>query len=367
MTKSSKSESSDFHQKAREYLEARWNEISLDEALVAPSSPKSEAISSLLRGADITYAFMLITQAIGKAADLNRNALCIQVSSELPGSWDARSLASKVIVPWNTKVGRVVNGSSDPYVNNPARFPNFGPAMRQQAKAKAGYDLLSSVCDKLQSGSPDDVEEIVKDILIVAKQVLSEKIGEFHGPQRISVPDLIAVVRDYISKVSNGARLQVVCYSAIQVLLEGQASSLRVSSEKVNASDASTGNSGDVVVKDGNDVVLAIEVKDRPVVINDIDSTILKARDASVNNVLILIRATKLLVDEDVALRRFSKEFVSGLDINHADALDFMKVLFMLMTPQARAAFLRRVHENLNDLGVKYAHVAAWSESVSAL
>ena len=126
---------------------------------------------------------MLLTQILGKAADPQLNAVCIQESSELEGAWDARSLASRVVVGWNKSVEKPFQGANDdPYVNNPARYKNFGAEMRAKAGKQDVYDALAGLIQSAQDGGEAEAKRLVKLILIETRRSLEANKRDYFGP-----------------------------------------------------------------------------------------------------------------------------------------------------------------------------------------
>lgn len=71
----------------------------------------------------LTYKYILVTALASKATDESINPLCLQVKSELPGAYDARSICHGVIVRFDMEVlAKALGDSNEPFLNKPARF-----------------------------------------------------------------------------------------------------------------------------------------------------------------------------------------------------------------------------------------------------
>ena len=86
-----------------------------------------EAIQNSINSTTKSYRYVLPTQLLAKLIDNTLDCRCIQESSNLSGSFDARSFCKKVTVPFDRENHSVLGGSGDPYVNNPLRISAIIP------------------------------------------------------------------------------------------------------------------------------------------------------------------------------------------------------------------------------------------------
>ncbi|MCA8199190.1 restriction endonuclease, SacI family [Burkholderia vietnamiensis] len=329
-------------------------------------------LEGLLTQSGLTYPYVLLGQVLGKAVDKRNNALTLQKSSKLAGAWDARSFVNDVVVPWNAKVGKPIPGvNKTPYVNNPARYANFGSEMKAKADKKADskkwYAALDSVVRHIQKHGDAEARRILRLILIEVRHFLETNKRPHLGPPRVSVDRVTNVLREFLRDRSNGTRLQVVCYAVYKTIAVTFPGFGDVRSYPTNSADAAGNRAGDIEIFVDGKVQIAIEVKDNTVTMEDLDTTIMKARGADVRNVLFLIQANPLLEDEKAILERTAHEFTSGIDVNIAEATAFIRTILVMLSPEARAGLLRRIHDALHELGAHYKHVTRWAELMRSI
>ncbi len=77
-----------------------------------------------------TYRYVLPTQLLAKIADPALDCRSLQAGADRTGSFDARTIAHQVIVPFDQSNDRVLGGSPEPYVNNPVRVPEVSEQYR---------------------------------------------------------------------------------------------------------------------------------------------------------------------------------------------------------------------------------------------
>lgn len=133
-------------------------------ALHEPDSVCSheDFIDYVIDNTHLTYKYILFTAILSKATDENINPLCLQKQSALPGTYDARTVCHKVIVPFEMEIlEKALGGSNEPFLNKPARFPELD----KNNAVRRGNDqaILNALCDNLPllSGSSDACECLV--------------------------------------------------------------------------------------------------------------------------------------------------------------------------------------------------------------
>ncbi len=81
---------------ARQWLADTWRQVLEDE----PGDPDTE-IDRLVNSNVLSIRYAILTQILGKIANQHRSLLFLQMGTgKTPGTWDARSFCSAVIVPW---------------------------------------------------------------------------------------------------------------------------------------------------------------------------------------------------------------------------------------------------------------------------
>jgi hypothetical protein len=117
--------------RADELLRAEWLDVT-ERYAADPNvcfidrSDLKEIITDAINHDLVTYRFCLPTQIPGKLR--NPHFDCLKLHRGKAGdatAWDARSLASKVVAPFNAEQESVLGRSPDPYVSKPLRQPKM--------------------------------------------------------------------------------------------------------------------------------------------------------------------------------------------------------------------------------------------------
>jgi hypothetical protein len=136
----------------------------------------------------------------------------------------------------------------------------------------------------------------------------------------------------------------------------------------VNEADVARGSPGDVMCFDAADnMVLAIEVKDRALTLADVRASTRKAResDAALSNLLF---ATLGISEQDRSSIHDSAvaSWAAGLNVYQADIIELVRSAFVLLGEEWRPALLRQIGAELDARG-DHAHRRAWHALLSAL
>ncbi len=346
---------------ARKWLDGAWDRV-LETGIGEPDTEIDRLVNSKL----VSIRYAILTQMLGKIANANRSLLSLQLGTEQsPGAWDARSFCSAVIVPWVSDNHDVLGKSPDPYVNNPLRRQRLDEGTHQ-LRYKQEWDALVSFLAPLDTGGRIKLEAaFIRCLESVARRLAAQSFG-YQVPIRVSLPQMIRVLEEFLAEASGGLRPLVVTAAMMTVL--GRAFSLfaNVLSQGLNESDSSTGAPGDVMCMDSNgNMVLAIEVKDRALTLADVRGSIQKAR-ASTDPLSNLLFASPSIRDDerDVINENMEAAWASGLNISQIDVVDLVNASFALLPEEWRPKLLREIGTELDERA-DHAHRRAWHDLLS--
>ena len=360
--------------KARAILEETWKEVS---ALAEGSSLPDQVLDtdlirdvrSSVNSATKTYRYVLPTQVLAKAAKGELDCRCLQASRGGKGAFDARTIAHKVVVPFDQANERVLGGSSEPYVNNPLRVPDVSSRHRPARKDPEGWDALCRVLDRVeQRGDSTFTRCILKQILIEVRKRLESVRITYPAPGRISLDHALGLVGGFLSQRSGGDRL--LAMAAALFVLIGQRFRLysTVRRAKITAADASTEMLADLeCVASTGEIALVVEAKDRDLTITQIKGKLAQVRERKVSEMLFIAQNGVPQEDKDAVDGLVAKEFAGGQNVYITDLVSLAKVVLTLVGERGRREFLVEVGTQLDQYGSAVAHRQAWAELLSAV
>ena len=138
-------------------LAGRWLKAEWEDALKNPGE-KDPDMDRLTGSRVSSIRWAVITQLLGKKADLNRSLLCLKPECR-NGGWRPRKFAKDVVVRWSQRNRDIVGSSEDPYASNPLRRPCLtreaeGIRMNDRQLWRELYDYL----DALDSAAEEQIE-----------------------------------------------------------------------------------------------------------------------------------------------------------------------------------------------------------------
>lgn len=321
-----------------------------------------KAIHDAINSPTKTYRYVLPTQLLAKAADPRLDSRCIQASRGGVGSFDARTVAHKVIVPFDQATHDVLGGSAEPYVNNPLRVPEDSEPYRRAQKNTDDWDKLCFILGKLESeNNPVFSLSVLKQILAEIYRRLSLVHVRYPAPKRVSLAKCLAIIKGFLSEHSGGDRLLALTSSLFLVTGRHFRLYSDVKRAKTTASDKATGMVADLeCLSERGDIVLAVEVKDRELTIGHIKMKIPNIREKRVSEVFFI--AQSVARSDSTGIRSLAeKEFISGHNIYVTDLLSLARQLLALLGEEGRRQFLVEVGAQLDQYQSDIVHRRTWA------
>jgi len=346
--------------RAAELLQLLWSDI--DVASIAgraspacPSEIESD-IDGLIGSNTKTYRYVLPTQLLAKLANPSVDCRCIQSKRGGPGAFDARSLAGKVVVPFDRRLESVLGGSTDPYVNNNLRCEEFSPAYRKDKKDKAGWDAICRVLDRVETAKDAELTRtVLLRVLLAIRRRLEETRITYPVPNRISLESTLAVLRKFLDDRSGGRRFEAVVAAAFQALGTTWQLFDSIRRSAVNSADQQSGASADVECLDAaGRVVMAVEAKDRAVTIRDVQDKLPMLRSEGIGEAFFLTTGGVDHGSGDAIRDLVAREFSSGQNLYVLESDRFFPGVLSILGEPGRREFLRVVGAQLDEFAEWY-------------
>lgn len=357
-------EHSDFIQQCKDTLDSFWQEIlehDMDQDYIEDEQIR-EKIAASIRSKTKSYRYVLPTQLLAKVVNRNLDSKCLQAKREPDrGNFDARSLNAKVIVKFERDQGSPLGGSPEPYVNNPLRVNEVSIAYYTAQKDKAGWQILCDLLDIVEAEQdPVLTVNLFKQSLLEIRHVQQEIEITYPIPQRISHESLLNILDQYLTPRTGGSRLQVIIFAVFKTLRDMWHIYDEVTSAPVNAADAAGGRPADIACVKDEEIILAIEVKDRTLTIEMLTDKIASTRLAHVTELFFLIRADPLVQGENVE-ERAKREFTGGGNIYILEVNNFLKNIMALIGEEGRQQLLNQICSALDELNLDFQDKKDWS------
>ncbi len=249
-----------------------------------------DAVDFVMEGKNcLTYRYIMFTALLAKAVDSGIDILSLQAGDSSVGAYDARSLASKVVYPFQkSMLGNVLDGAnSDPLVNKPGRFLRL-----DKTNAAAGGDpkkALELLCDNLPKVSNNlearNCVDYIVSLLINEKAARDTQQALLEGvAAKLSIFHIREFLGELLDKGFGGSALVIV--TAVLYHLEFADDCYRISAHPVNQSGVSKRQFSDLDLFRDENPYIATELKDKPFSSSDVEHAAETAYKAGAKSLL---------------------------------------------------------------------------------
>jgi hypothetical protein len=337
---------------------------------VIPQEELRQAIFGCINSKTKSYRYVLPTQIIAKISDPSLDSRCIQASRGGKGAFDARSVCDKVIVPFDRQNHNVLGGAPEPYVNNPLRVGEISSEFRANQKDKIGWDALILVLNEVEKRQNADFTKVVfEQVLLEIYRRLSVVQIIYPIPKRVSLEQTQEIISKYISVPSGGERVLTITSALMELIGDQFHLFAEVRRGNITAADKPSGLVADIECRDkeGN-ILLAVEVKDKELILNHIESKLPSMRSNRVSEILYIAQQGISQKNGDKISELIKKEFVSGQNIYIFDSVSsFSSGILVLVGEIGRRKFLENVSSHLDKYGAAIQHKKDWATLLSQL
>jgi hypothetical protein len=344
------------------HLASKWLYVTVaNDPSTGTDAAIRDAIRRSINSKTKTYRYVLPTQLLSKLARPELDCRSVQAGSGLAGSFDARSICHGVVVPFDRENNNVLGGSSEPYLNNPLRIPAIRPAARKAQKDKDGFDDLMKVLDYAQD-HPEHLVGLVREVLTAIKDRLAEVSVAYPVPNRASLQQTHATLRDFLSDRTGGLQLQAVAVAIFRVIGSRFNLFTEVQSSNVNSADASTRSAADLeCIDDAGEIVMAVEVKDRQLELRQVQDKLPAVREKGIRELLFLVQGGTSIDGSQSVSDTIAREFVTGQNVYVLEWDDFIGSCLVLFGEAGRREFLQQVGKELDKQKADISHRRKWA------
>jgi hypothetical protein len=354
------------HDEARNILNQEWNRIlNDDEHDYLHEETLGQKISEVLHGSQLTYKYILVTNVLAKAVNPSIHYRAMQAQSNLSGAYNARSLGHQVLVEWEKDHGERLGGSNEPFLNKPARFPEFAMENAHQSASahRRLYELLSGLEGKADSGDIDPMNVLRQTLDEISR--LEPQTVDFESPSDAPFRELHELVEDYLEESGGGERLAAVTAGVTMAYYTHTGGDdWVVEAEHANVPDEFSNAAGDVEVFRDDELVRAIEVKDKPTERSDIQHATTKARESELGEYLYVVGAGfRTQTEKRGSMAEIESAPIEIVLVYPEDLLNLLKFI----EDAGRISFMESVGEFLNAMRASEESKDGWKEVVEEL
>jgi hypothetical protein len=336
------------NEKAERSLNEEWNRVISDEETeYVDDHMVRTKIKEVLNASQLTYKYILVTNVIAKAVNPDIHYRSMQAKADLEGAYNSRSLGHDVLVEWEKDHGERLGGSNEPFLNKPARYPEFemSNAARSQSAQERLYNLLERLEDKTNAGEIDPVDVLRQTLYEISQ--LEPQTVDFESPSEAPFDVVASEIEEYINKSGGGERLAAVTAGAMKSYYSNAGGDgWEVQADHANVPDEFSEAAGDVEIFKDDELRKAFEVKDKPTERSDIQHIITRAQKNELGEYHYLVGAGFKDGERDGAIEEVKNAPIEVILLFPEEIISLLKFI----SDAERVLFVEAVGEFLNDM-----------------
>ena len=323
---------------------------------VRPSEDIVPLLETVILGTHKTYKYILVTNLLAKATNPRVNALALQTSAPLAGSFDSRSLCHEVVVPFEREhLVNALGASNEPYLNKPARYKTLSTTNAvRRGNDRHILETLIAIANRVNKDGQDQAFKCLSCCFQLLEKVIANN-ELLNTVNTIITPDLIDIYRyiaRYIEESFEGETCAAVVGAVEKQFYACLKGEYRVEVHKVNECGASSKEVGDIDVYENDKCFYSIEVKDKAFTVYDVEHAFNKMIAAQVKRGS-FVYGPRATFDEDkikITLYNFEeKKFVTLF----MGVLPYVR-LVLFQTPQVETKnFIQMLLNTTREINAK--------------
>lgn len=181
---------------------------------------------------------------------------------------------------------------------------------------------------------------------------------------RISLEQYNNLIDGLLSVPSGGRFPVILAESTFRTLKHQYNLDWTIEVQGINVADRPSGVGGDITIKSGNTILLAVEVTERPIDKSRIVSTFqTKIAPQGIEDYLFLIRGQP----DDEVMRQARQYFSQGHEVNFLELKNWIIVTLATIGKAGRTAFNKALRAKLSEEDVPAAIKVAWNSCIEKL
>ena len=278
-------------------------------------------------------------------------------------AFSGRTLDEKVVNPFLQR--NLIPCSKGPYLATFRRNVAFIPETGLGLKDTTGYEAFLHYINFFQRADEQQAKFLLTYLLyrfLVLREQFNVPISRI---ARLSVEQLTSLITSFLAVPSGGLIPVLIVVATLETIKNGYGLPWDISRQGINESDAATGAGGDVTVRVEGEVLLAIEVTERPIG---------RERVIATFNTKIVPNGLKdyLFAYTDTAPAEEAKSvargyFAQGHEVNFLQIAEWVVNILISFGAQHRQRFIHVMADELSKRTVPVAVKLAWNNIITKI
>jgi hypothetical protein len=276
-------------EKAEQNLKLAWDESNkISNSL--KKHPLFENIKTVILGSHLTFRYILITGLLAKTTNNKVNAITLQTSSNLKGSYDARSLCHQVVVPFERKyMENLIGGSNEPFLNKPARYKEL--SVVTNAVRKGNDEKLHSLIIDIFTYLNENKKEAMNMLVIACYFIRKRQETQIKNLNFVACSnnfDLIKKLNLFVTESYEGETTVLTVGAILSCFLDNFGDGWSIKVHPTNQCGASSKEICDIDIYKNDKFKIGLEVKDKLYALQDVEHAVRKVKDSGYNSMFFI-------------------------------------------------------------------------------
>ena len=354
---------------AIDYEDARHRlERALDSAQQVASEGAAQRILTLQGHFDVlfkskTQAFRegLVGCALARLCDPEVNVTKPYMKHG-ENAYNGRTLDEKVVNPTLTE--RRIPVSKAPFLSTLRRGVRFTESMGVGVRDKEAFAAFLAIVNHINKSEQGAINEVLHELshrFLVLRDASNIPVARL---RRISHEQYEVLISRLLG-IASGGRFPVFLIEAtFHAINEAFNLGWEIIVQDINVADGPTNVSGDLEIRDGDQILLAAEITERPVDKNRIQTIFqTKIAVANVNDYLFLVTSSP---DGDAVVQA-RQYFTQGHEVNFVDIKNYILMTLLSIGVKGRQCFNRVLVDRIDQQSVSATLKVAWNEQIAQL
>lgn len=320
------------------------------------------ATVQLMKSSTQAYREVLVGCCLARILDQQID-VHLPYASQGDSAYNGRSLDEFVVNPFLQE--NHVPASRGPFLSVFRRSVAFTPAIKSGLRDKAGFDALLTFIDALGAADAAAAESYLRHLLAGFVALRDAANVVLLHPQRLSIDQYMALLTRLLEMPSGGRVPVLFAVAMFRALKKVFALDWEVEWQGINVSDRASDVGGDITIKSGGTVILAVEVTERPIDRPRVEATFnQKVLLYRLTDYLFLHGAMEPTSEARVQARRY---FGQGYELNFLPVREWLLHGLTMIGSRHRPEFTAQSIALLTDRDMPTALKLAWNETVRGL
>jgi len=281
-----------------------------------------------------------------------------------PNAFSGRSLDEKVINPFLHE--KRIPCSRGPYLSVFRRSIKFDRGIRSGLRDKNAYDAFLKVIKYLESVSDkQELSTFLRYLLYKFAELRESSNIPLARLQQISLEQYDILLSGLLTVPSGGRIPMMLVVATFTAIKEFFKQKWEISWQGINVSDTASGAGGDVTISANNQILMAVEVTERPISKSRVTATFnTKIAPAGIEDYIFFIKSTE--VDPD-ARQQARQYFAQGHEVNFLEIKEWIIMSLATISKQGRSSFNKALLELIDKPDVPSTIKVAWNDQIAQL